>query len=55
MRNIRLFQRAKPTIKKPLEHLILERRKKEELRDEANAMVQYTKQFDLKVNSSELW
>ncbi|XP_065910618.1 cilia- and flagella-associated protein 53-like [Dysidea avara] len=40
--------RAKPTIKKPREYLILERRKQEELRNEANAMVQYTKQFDLK-------
>lgn len=40
--------RAKPTKKKPLEYLILERRKQEELRDEANALVHYTKQFDLK-------
>lgn len=45
-----LLQRAKPTKKKPLEYLILERRKQEELRDEANALVHYTKQFDLKVS-----
>lgn len=40
--------RAKPTVKKPLEYLILERRKQEELRNEANSLVHYTKQFDLK-------
>ena len=37
-------------MKKPLEYLILERRKQEELRDEANSLVHYTKQFDLKVS-----
>ena len=42
-------QREKPTLKKPREYLILERRKQEEMRDEVNAMVAYNKQFDLKV------
>ena len=44
-----VLQRAKPTLTRPREYLILERRKQEELREEANAMVNYNKQFDLKV------
>ena len=43
------MQRGKPTLTRPREYLILERRKQEELREEANAMVNYNKQFDLKV------
>ena len=44
-----ILQRGKPTLTRPREYLILERRKQEELREEANAMVNYNKQFDLKV------
>lgn len=44
-----VLQRGKPTLTRPREYLILERRKQEELREEANAMVNYNKQFDLKV------
>ena len=44
-----VLQRAKPTLTRPREYLILERRKQEELREEANAIVNYNKQFDLKV------
>ena len=33
----------------PREHIILEHRRQEELRDQATAMVEYNKQFDLKV------
>ena len=33
----------------PREQIILENRRQEELRDEATAMVEYNKQFDLKV------
>ena len=42
------LQRGKPTLSRPREYLILERRKQEEIREEANAMVNYNKQFDLK-------
>lgn len=42
-------QHGKPPLRRPREHLILERRKQEELREEANAIVSYNKQFDLKV------
>lgn len=42
--------RGKPTLRRPREHLILERRKQEELREEANSMVHYNKQFDLKTS-----
>jgi hypothetical protein len=39
---------GRPPQARPKEHLILERRKQEELREEANAVVSYNKQFDLK-------
>jgi len=39
-----VLQRAKPTLTRPREYLILERRKQEELREEANAIVNYNKQ-----------
>ena len=44
-------QRGRPPPVRPKEHLILERRKQEELREEANAVVSYNKQFDLKVSN----
>ena len=44
------LQRGKPTLIRPREFLILERRKQEELREEANAIVSYNKQFDLKAS-----
>ena len=44
------YQRGRLPPLLPKEHLILERRKQEELREEANAVVTYNKQFDLKVN-----
>ena len=39
-------------MRRPREHLILERRKQEELREEATAIVNYNKQFDLKVENN---
>lgn len=45
-----ITQRGRPPLVRPKEHLILERRKQEELREEANAVVSYNKQFDLKVS-----
>ena len=38
-------------MKKPKEYLILERRRQEEAREEADAMVSYNKQFDLRVRT----
>lgn len=40
--------RGKPPPLKPREHLILERRKQDELREEAAAIVNYNKKYDLK-------
>lgn len=40
--------RAKPTSKRPVEHLILETRRKDELREQAIAETKYQKQCDLK-------
>jgi hypothetical protein len=40
--------RGKPPARQPPEHLILALRKQEELRQEAEAIVSYTKHFDLK-------
>lgn len=40
--------RAKPTSKKPVEHLILETRRKDELREQAIAETKYQKSCDLK-------
>lgn len=50
IREIFHMKRGKPTLSRPREYLILERRKQEELREEANAMVNYNKQFDLKTS-----
>jgi len=38
-------------LKNPKEYLILERRRQEEAREEADAMVSYNKQFDLRVRT----
>ena len=43
-----IFQRARPTNKIPPEQLILERRKKEEMREQAVAMTKYQELNDLK-------
>lgn len=44
-----VFQKAKPTSKRPVEHLILETRRKDELREQVIAETKYQKQCDLKV------
>lgn len=44
-------QKAKPTSKRPVEHLILETRRKDELREQAIAETKYQKQCDLKVRN----
>lgn len=46
------FQFARPSLSKPAEHLILERRRREEVRDLAVSQVQHNKHFDLKVSPS---
>lgn len=47
-----IIQKAKPTSKRPVEHLILETRRKDELREQAIAETKYQKQCDLKVRLS---
>jgi len=44
-----VFQKAKPTNKRPVEYLILEGRRRDELRDEAIAETKYQQKCDLKV------
>ncbi|XP_064390856.1 cilia- and flagella-associated protein 53-like [Halichondria panicea] len=39
---------AKPSMGRPRDHLILERRRQDELREEVNTIIKYSKQFDLK-------
>ena len=36
---------------RPRDHLILERRRQDELREEVNTIIKYSKQFDLKVHN----
>lgn len=44
-----VLQRAKPTNKRPVEHIVLETRRKDELREQFLADTKYQKQCDLKV------
>lgn len=47
---ISILQLARPTNKRPAEHLILERRRIEDLREQSIAEAKYNKQCDLKVS-----